>query len=110
MIAITYSQAQQNQIATLAEEQPRPQRTDEEWDAEVLAWKRQLWQIRDLPEGVLGLAPPNALPRRSVHRPHCRAVMTALLRAELLKLRTTRTFAAVLASRTRWPASPSRSS
>jgi len=57
MIAITYTQAQQNQIATLAEEQPRSQRTDEEWDAEVLAWKRQLWQIRDLPEGVLGLAP-----------------------------------------------------
>src|ERR1035437_2145872 len=54
MIAITYTQAQQNQIATLAEEQPRPQRTDEEWDAEVLAWKRQLWQIRDLPERVLG--------------------------------------------------------
>src|SRR5450631_2152336 len=42
--------------------------------------------------------PSNALPRRSVHRPHWRAVMTALLRAELLKLRTTRTFAAVLAS------------
>src|SRR6202161_2152896 len=42
--------------------------------------------------------PPNALPRRSVRRPHWRAVMTALLRAELLKLRTTRTFAAVLAS------------
>ena len=57
MIAITYTQAQQNQIATLAEEQPRPQRTGEEWDAEVLAWKRQLWQIRDLPERVLGLAP-----------------------------------------------------
>ena len=98
MIAITYTQAQQNQIATLAEEQPRPQRTDEEWDAEVLAWKRQLWQIwRSTRRGARS-GSPNALPRRSVHRPHWGAVMTALLRAELLKLRTTRTFAAVLAS------------